>query len=439
MSSFVFHRRLDSPLPEAVHAEGVWIEDKTGKRYMDASGGPICVNIGHGRTEVADAMARQARDVAYVHGTMFTTRPLEALAERLSTHAPEGIDRFYFCSSGSEAVETAIKLARQVQLASGHPGRYRIISRWLSYHGSTMGALSVTGKPAMRNPFTPMLMPVIHIPPPYCLRCHFGLTYPVCGLRCAHALADAVSLEGPDTISAFLAETICGATMGAVVPPIEYYDIIADICRHYGILLILDEVMCGMGRTGKWFAAEHYALSPDLMILGKGLAGGYAPLSAVGCSNAHVEVLRDKAGSFVHGHTYSHHAVAAAAGLTTVKIIEAEDLVSRAHERGQYLARALGRLRAHSHVADVRGKGLMQAVEIVADKDTLAPFPRSEKITERIRQHLMDAGIITYPSVGFGPEGDGDGIMFGPPFVITEAEIDQVVDGFELAIHHTFR
>ena len=432
--SFVFHRRLDQPLPRAVKAQGVWIEDETGKQYLDASGGPICVNIGHGRTEVAEAMARQAGQVDYVHGTMFTTQPLEELAERLSSHAPEGIDRFYFCSSGSEAVETALKMARQVHLASGQPGRYRVIARWQSYHGATLGALSVTGKPAMRNPFTPMLMPVIHIPPPYCLRCHYGLTYPACNLRCAHALDEVITLEGPETISAFLAETICGATMGAVIPPPGYYDIIADICRHYGIFLILDEVMCGMGRTGKWFAAHHYDLSPDFMVLGKGLGGGYAPLSAVGCRQAHLNMIRGQAGAFTHGHTYSHHAVATAAGLTTVKIIEQENLVSQVHERGRYLSEALNRLASHPHVGDIRGKGLMQAIELVEDKSSLKPFPRSMKITERLHQQLMDSGIITYPSKGFGPNGHGDGIMLGPPFVITETELDQIVEGFDLAL-----
>ncbi|MFH1241438.1 MAG: aspartate aminotransferase family protein [Pseudomonadota bacterium] len=433
MESFVFHRRLDRALPRAVRAEGVWIEDSEGKRYIDASGGPICVNIGHGREEVAKAIARQAQEVAYVHGTMFTTEPLEELARRLSVHAPKGIERFYFCSSGSEAVETALKLARQVHIASGKPGRYRLIARWQSYHGSTLGALSATGKPAMRDPFTPMLTNVIHIPPPYCLRCYFDLTYPECGIRCAHALDEAITLEGQDSISAFLAETVCGATLGAVVPPPEYYEIVSEICRHYGIFLILDEVMCGMGRTGRWFAAGHYGLEPDFIILGKGLAGGYMPLSAAGCRKGHMELIRDR-GGFSHGHTFSHHAVAAAAGLATVRIIEEEDLVSQAHQRGLYLESILNPFKEHPNVADVRGVGLMRAVEIVEDKATLKPFSRERRITEKLHGRLMDSGIITYQSKGFAG-GLGDAIMLGPPFVIKEEELDMVVEALGFALN----
>lgn len=228
IDSYVFHRRLDRPLPQAIRAEGVWIYDAEGKKYLDASGGPICINIGHGRTEVVNAISKQAQQVAYVHNTMFTTEPLEELARRLTFHAPKGINRFYFCSSGSEAVETAVKLARQVHLAAGEPGRYRLIARWQSYHGSTLGALSATGKPSMRDPLTPKMTPVIHIPPPYCFRCHFGLTYPECKLICANALDEAIRLEGSHTISVFIAETVCGATIGAVVPPPEYYAIIME-------------------------------------------------------------------------------------------------------------------------------------------------------------------------------------------------------------------
>ena len=332
--SFVFRRRLDRELPLAVRAEGVWITDVTGKRYIDASGGPICVNVGHGRPEVAEAMAAQAQSLDYVHGPMFTSQVVETLAERLNSHAPQSIDRFYFCSSGCEAVETAMKLARQIQTARGESGRYRVISRWHSYHGSTLGALSATGKPGMRNPFIPMLPPSVHIPPPYCFRCHYRLTYPECGIRCAHALEEAIRVEGEDTISAFLAETILGSTIGAVVPPPEYYEIIAAICREHGVLLIMDEVMCGMGRSGKWFGVEHYGLDPDMLVLGKGLNGGYAPLSAVGCRSAHLKLLRENTGNFIHGHTFSHHPVAAAAGLAVVDILEKEDLVTRAEKLG---------------------------------------------------------------------------------------------------------
>ena len=425
--SCVFHRRLDRPLPRAVKAEGVWIYDETGKKYLDASGGPICVNVGHCRTEIADAMAGQARQLAYVHGHMFTSDPIESLAMRLAAHAPEGINRFYFCSSGCEAIETAIKLARQIHIARGDAERYRIISRWNAYHGATLGALSATGKTSMREPFQPLLGPSIHIPSPYCLRCHFGLTYPDCGLRCAHALDEAIRHEGRHTISAFLAETILGSTIGAVVPPPEYYAVIRDICDHHGILLILDEVMCGMGRTGKWFGLDHYGVVPDMITLGKGLNGGYAALSAVGCRAAHLDVLREKAGNFIHGHTFSHHAVAAAAALSVVEILERENLIERAASLGGYLEKRLAPLADHPHVGQVRGIGMMWAIEVVRDKKTLAPFPRKEKLTEKMADRLMDMGIILYKCAGFA-NGDGDAVMLGPPFVISESELDLAVD-----------
>jgi hypothetical protein len=436
--SHVFRRRLDRDLPTAVRAEGVWIYDESGRKYLDASGGPICMNVGHGRTEVIQAIHRQLREFAYVHGTMFTSRPVEELAGRLVEHAPTGIELFYFCSSGSEAVETAIKLARQIHIASGRPERYRLIARWQSYHGATLGALSASGKPSMRDPFLPMLPSVIHIPPPYCLRCSYGLTPRSCGIRCAHALEEAVLQEGRNSISAFLAETICGATMGAVVPPPEYYRIISEICREHGILLILDEVMCGLGRTGKWFAAEHYGIAPDLIVLGKGLGGGYVPISAVGCRREHVESIRKHPGGFSHGHTYSHHAVAGACALAVLDLMEREDLVRQVESRGAYLEKILQPLRDHPHVADIRGIGLMWAVELVQDRDRLQPFPRSRKVAERLHDALIEKGVLTYKCTGFSG-GDGDGLMLGPPFIISEQELDIAVDALKKVISENLK
>lgn len=430
---FVFHRRLDRDLPHASRTTGVWVYDAAGRNYIDASGGPICVNVGHGRKEIAAAMAQQAQMAAYVHGSMFTTDVIERLAEGLASHAPRGIEKFYFCSSGCEAIETAIKLARQIHLANGDSRRYRIVSRWLSYHGATLAALAVGGKTSMRHHFTPMLPPSIHIPAPYCLRCHYHLDYPSCGLRCALALDDAIRMEGPETIAAFIAEPICGSTVGAVVPPFEYYRLITEICKAHGVLFILDEVMTGMGRSGKWFAAEHYQLQPDMIVMGKGLSGGYVPLSAVGCRREQVELIRGHAGNFIHGHTFSHHAVAAAAGVKVLEILETEGLIQRAAERGRYLERELGALSRNSHVADVRGIGLMWAVELVADKPSLKPYPRSDGVAERLADHLFRAGVITYPCTGF-VNGNGDALMIGPPFIITENELDVVIQTIDASI-----
>src|SRR5271157_2037189 len=277
----VFPRRFDKPLPIAVKSKGVWIEDKEGRRYLDAGGGALVVSIGHGREEVIRAIQRQVEQCYYLHGTLFTSEPLEELAARLALHTPEGLDRFYFMSSGSEAVETAIKLARQIHLESGRAQRVKLVSRWKSYHGLTLGALSASGRTYFREPFDPLLSEVVHIPPPYCLRCSYGARFPECGLRCAMALEDTILNLGANTVSAFLAETVSGATLGIYPPPPGYLALVREICDKYGVLLIFDEVMAGMGRTGRWFACEHWNVVPDLMTLGKGLASGAVPLSAV--------------------------------------------------------------------------------------------------------------------------------------------------------------
>ncbi|MBN2333849.1 MAG: aspartate aminotransferase family protein [Deltaproteobacteria bacterium] len=422
-SSHVFLRRWDKPLPTAIRGSGVWLEDAAGKRYLDACGGPICVNLGHGRGEIVEAMSSQASILGYAHPTMFAVPAVDHLADRLAQVAPPNIDRFYFLSSGSEAVEAAIKFARQFHLAAGRQGRYRVVSRWQSYHGCTLGALSATGKPGMRKPFTPLLPPhAIHIPPPYCLRCHYNLTYPTCGLRCAHALEEIINLEGPETIAAFIAEPVCGATLAAVVPPQEYCQVVRDICCHHDILFILDEVMTGMGRTGTWFAAQHYDIQPDIIVLGKGLGGGYLPLSAIGCREGQVKLVVDVFGGFTHGHTFSHHPVAAAAGIAVMDIIEQEQLLTRVQRMGQLLGELLAPLTAHRHVADVRGMGLMWGIEFVADRKTLTPFSRSEKVTERLFDALMAAGVLVYKCAGVAGQ-DGDAIMVGPPFIISEEEL----------------
>ncbi|MBW1867278.1 MAG: aminotransferase class III-fold pyridoxal phosphate-dependent enzyme, partial [Deltaproteobacteria bacterium] len=252
----LFPRRLDRELPPAVKAKGMWIEDAAGRRYLDASGGAVVVNVGHGREEIARAVSDQILRYDYIHPTMFTTPVVEKLASALAVHTPAGLDRFYFLSGGSEAVETAIKLARQIHLSAGRVQKFRLITRWKSYHGLTLGSLSAMGRTGFRAPFAPLLTDAVHIPPPYCLRCSYGLRFPECGLRCALALEETIENMGPETVSAFLAETVGGGTLAACPPPKGYFSIIRDICDRYDVLLILDEVMCGMGRTGRWFACE---------------------------------------------------------------------------------------------------------------------------------------------------------------------------------------
>ncbi|MCU0560302.1 MAG: aspartate aminotransferase family protein [Desulfobacterales bacterium] len=430
----VFPRVLDKELPLAVRSEGVWIEGDDGKRYLDASGGAVVVNVGHGRKEIADAVFAQLRTLSYVHPTMFTSPSLEQLSQALAARTPAGLDRFYFMSSGSEAVESAIKLARQIHLARGNPERQVLISRWKSYHGLTMGALAAAGRTSFRLPFYPMLHDAVHIPPPYCLRCAYGLSYPECRLRCALALDETIQNIGPAAVSAFIGETVSGATLAVYPPPPGYWPLVRQICDRHGVLLILDEVMCGMGRTGRWFAAEHYEVAPDLMTLGKGLSGGTLALSAVATSTAHMETIRNNGGSFVHGGTFSHNAVACAAGLAAMGILERERLVERAASLGEKLGEALmNRLGASPWVADIRGLGMMWGIEIVKDRETLQPFARAEKVTERIWKALFEEGVIVYKSVAMAGT-DGDGLVVAPPFVITEEQIHLAADKLAGAI-----
>jgi len=423
----VFSRNLTAPLPRAVNAQGVWIEDEQGNRYLDASGGAIVVNIGHGRAEIAEAVREQILRCQYAHPTMFTTPVVEDLASALVAHSPPGIERYYFLSSGSEAVETAIKLARQIHLANGRPQRVRLISRWKSYHGLTLGALAAMGRTSFREPFTPLLSDAVHLPPPYCLRCSYGLSHPDCRLRCAMALEETIQNLGTGVVSAFLAETVSGASLAAYPPPAGYWKLIREICDRYQVLLIHDEVMCGMGRTGRWFASEHYHVAPDIVTLGKGLSGGAMAISAIGVQGRHFEALLST-GGFAHGGTYSHHPVAAAAALVTLDILERENLVERADGLGRDLGLKLKeRIAAHPHVADIRGLGMFWGIELVKDKKSLQPFPRKEQITERLWQRLFERGIIVYRSTGLAGI-DGDALVIGPPFIITNEDIQLLVE-----------
>lgn len=423
--SKVFRRNLSPDLPEAVRAGGVWIETSDGKNLLDASGGAVVVNVGHGRESIAQAVADQILKAHYAHPTMFSNPVVEELAAKLAGYAPAGIGRFYFMTSGSESVETAIKLARQVHLARGDESRFRLISRWKSYHGLSLGALSAMGRTTFRQPYAPMLTEVVHIPPPYCYRCSFGLTHPECGLRCALALEETILNLGAEIVSAFLGETISGATLAICPPPEGYWPLIREICDKYGVLLIHDEVMVGVGRTGKFFASGHFDTAPDIVTLGKGLSGGTMALSAVGLQSELYETV--KAGGFVHGGTYSHHPVGAAAGLATLNIIEEEGLIERAAIQGEYLGQALNRaLGEHPNVGRISGRGMLWGIELVQDRETREPFPRSDKLTERLWRKIFDNGVLVYKSMGLAGK-DGDGLVLAPPFIITEEQIDLAV------------
>jgi adenosylmethionine-8-amino-7-oxononanoate aminotransferase len=434
--SYVFGRAREGALPKVRKAEGLWIEDDRGNRYLNASGGAAVTNVGHGRREIAEALHQQVLQHDYIHPTAFVSPVVEELAAALASRAPQGIERFYFLSGGGEAVEASIKMARQIHLANGRPERIRLISRWKSYHGMSLGALSAMGRTAFREPFTPLLGDVVHIPPPYCLRCSYGLTYPGCRLRCALALDETIQNIGPNVVSAFIAETVSGATLGVYPPPSGYWKAIREICDQYSVLLIHDEVMCGLGRTGRWFASEHYDISPDIVTLGKGLGGGAIALSSAGLQAAHFEALQS-AGGFVHGGTYSHHPVAAAVGLATLNILEKENLIERAERVGKVLGDKLRKkLSGFAHVAEVRGLGMFWGVELVEDKDTLRPFPRKAQMVERVWQSVFQKGVIVYKAFGLAG-ADGDAIIISPAFTISDADIDILVDSLARGIEET--
>jgi adenosylmethionine-8-amino-7-oxononanoate aminotransferase len=433
-SSAVFHRQLSKELARAVEASGVWITDADGHRFLDGSGGPLVVNVGHGRKEIARAVAHQISTCGYVHPTMFTGETVERLASRLAAIAPPGIGRFYFMATGSEAVETAVKLARQIHLERGEPQRYRLISRWKSYHGLSLGALAATGRTGFRTPYAPMLPESHHIPAPYCYRCSYGLAHPSCGLRCAEALDELILELGPATVSAFLAETVSGATLAAVIPPKGYFARIREICDRHGVLLILDEVLCGLGRTGRWFASEHFTVVPDLVTMGKGLAGGSIGLSAVGVQTRWFDAVRAGSGAFVHGGTFSHHQVACAAGNAVLDILEREALVARVASLGAQLGEMLRqRLGSHPHVGDIRGIGFLWGVEFVADRRSRKPLPRKERIAERIWNHLYADGVLLYKTMGLAGI-DGDAMIVGPPFIIDEENMHRIVEALGAAV-----
>jgi len=440
----VFYRSMAHDYPIIERGEGVYLYDTEGRCYLDASGGPLVVNIGHGVKSVAEAIAAQAAKVAYVHGSLFTTAVLEAYSERLAAKVPLPAARFFYLSSGSEAMETAVKFARQLQLARGEPHRDRIISRWGSYHGATLGMLALSGKPSMRTPYAPMFQDMPHIEPPYCYRCPFGSNPTECDLACARQLELEILRQGPERVAAFVAEPVGGATLGAIMPPDgswhAYWRLVREICDRYGVMLIADEVLTGFGRTGAWFASDIAApldheghpgvrVQPDVMALAKGAAGGYFPLSIVAVRGTDVETLRQVFGDFNHGGTFSHHAVGAAAALATMDYLEQHDLITRAAQLGETLGKKLREsLGDLPSVGDVRGIGMLWAVEFVADRTTKEPYPPGVHFAARVCARCREMGVLLYPGHGSVDGVRGDHVMIAPPYVVTEEEMDRIVE-----------
>jgi adenosylmethionine-8-amino-7-oxononanoate aminotransferase len=433
-SDHVLQRRLDHRYPVVDHGEGVYLYDVTGRRYLDAAGGALVVNIGHGVQEVVEALANQARRVAFAHGTQFASPALEAYAQAFAAIVPVPDARIFVVSGGSEGTETAIKLARQLCLARGEPGRFKIISRWGSYHGATLGALSASGRTPLRQPYAPLLIDVPHIPPAYCYRCPFGRDYPDCGVACADALETEILRQGPGTVAAFIAEPVVGATLAAAVPPPEYWPRVRKICDRYGLLLIADEVMTGMGRTGRWFGVDHWGVTPDILVTAKGASGGYFPLGVVAAKGELVELLRQGVGNFTHGFTYANGVLGAAVGSAVLRYLQEHDLVAASARMGAVLQDKLQALRERPAVGDVRGLGLMAGVELVADRETKRPFSRSQRVAERVQAAALARGVNVYYGTGLADGVEGDALLMGPPFIISEPQIDAIVSVLDAAI-----
>lgn len=425
----VFRRSAMADPPVAVRAEGSTIWDAAGHAYLDAAGGAIVVNVGHGRREIAAAMADQAGRIAYAHGSAFTNEPLEAYAAAVGRHLPMDDPAIYPVSGGSEAVETALKLARAYHIARGEPDRWIVFARWGSYHGNTLGALDLSGRKPLRRPYEGWLGRFRHLSAAYPYR---GDDPGANALASADDLAAeldaAISAAGPGTVAAFVAEPIVGATLAAAVPPDDYWPKIADVCHRHGVLLIADEVMTGFGRTGRWFGVDHWGVRPDILVAAKGATSGYWPFGFAAVAGS---VYDDVIGGpgFVHGFTYSHGPVAGAVANEVLRILETEDLVAASATKGERLRSMLAEaLSQHPNVGEIRGCGLLVGLELVADRETRAPFPRTAKVTEAVVRAARERGVLVYSGTGNADGTNGDTILLGPPFVITDDELGRIVE-----------
>ena len=423
----VFYRNPTKYYPEADYGEGIYIVDTEGNRYIDGCGGAVVVSIGHGSDKVKKAMLDQADRVAFTHGSQFTTKAAMDLASKLVDMAPAGLEWVYFLSGGSEAIETAVKMARQYQVDRGVPSKFKVISRWSSYHGNTLGALALSGHTERRKYYQPLIQHTPHIAPAYCYRCPFGLEPGSCALECAEELEKAILYEGPDSVSAFIAEPVVGATAGALVPKDGYFQRIREICDRYDVLLIVDEVMTGIGRTGRNFGVDHWSISPDLLVCAKGLASGYSPLFCVMATEPIHKAIREGNGVFVHGHTYSQNPLSCSIALAVLETIEENNLVQRSAEMGKVLLERLQDLYKHSIVGDIRGLGLFAGVEFVRDRKTKSPFPAGSRIANRMTKQAFENGLIVYPGSGGADGVHGDHVLLSPPFIIDKDQIDNLV------------
>ena len=436
----VFHRNSRSQYPVAVAGEGPYLIDSTGKRYLDGSSGAAVSCLGHDDRDVVEAIKRQLDKLPYAHTSFFTSEPMEALADELISRAPPGMDRVYFVSGGSEAIEAALKLARQYFVEVGQPDRKHVIGRRQSYHGNTLGALAVGGNMWRRQQFQPLLFEVTHVSPCYEYRDRRpDETVEGYGRRLAQELDAEIQRLGPERVLAFIAEPVVGATLGAVPAVPDYFKLVRELCDRYGILLILDEVMCGMGRTGSLYACEQEGIVPDLVCIAKGLGAGYQPIGATLVQRRIHDAVYGGSGFFQHGHTYIGHAVACAGALAVQKAFVERGLVERVKNLGPVLEGKLkDRLGSHPRVGDIRGRGFFWGVEFVSDRASKSPFPPSEKINTRIKSAALDRGLMVYPMGGTVDGVNGDHVLIAPPYILTEVQLDELVDKLGAAVESVF-
>jgi adenosylmethionine-8-amino-7-oxononanoate aminotransferase len=436
-SSHVFYRRLTRDYPRIVRGDGCYLYDDRGRRYLDGAGGAYVVNLGHGVSEVADALACQAARLAYVSGTSFTHDAVEELAAEIAQLSPGDLDTVYPLGSGSEAVEAALKLARQYWVESGRPEKHKVVALAPSYHGNTLLALSASSREQYQACFREWLVQVVRAPAAYPFRCECGGVAPLCAACTGEAIEAAILQAGPDTLAALIAEPVGGSSTGASVPAPDYWPRVREICTRYQVLLVADEILTGAGRTGTWSALEPYGVVPDIMVLGKGIAGGYAPLSAVVAPRRLVDVLARGSGAFLHAQTFSHHPTLCAAGVATIKYLRRHRLIERAAAMGTVLHQRLQALRSFPIVGDVRGRGLLAGIEFVEERFTRRPFPKSARLAESFAATALELGLTVWPNAGHLADGTGDLAMLAPPFVIDEQQINEMVEILGRAVEQT--
>jgi adenosylmethionine-8-amino-7-oxononanoate aminotransferase len=434
----IFYRGLLDEYVTIERAEGVYLYDTKGTRYLDAAGqgaGGI-ISIGYGREEVAEAMAVQARKIGFLHSSFFRSQAFLDLADQIAEMAPEGLSRVWLVSSGSEAVESALKLARQYHLGKGNVAKYRFIARWLSFHGATTGAMSMTGLSGVRRGYEPLLADFPHIAPCYCYRCPFDKTYPGCSVGCADDLERQILQSGPETIAAFIAEPITISALVGHVPPPEYFTRIRQICDAYDVLFVADCVQTGFGRTGTDFAIAQWGVSPDILIFNKGVTGGYFPLGGMIVSDKIVDVLVNEfQGRVRHGQSYTGNPLGAAVGSKVVEIIKREDLTARSRARGEYLMQKLNGFQVrHPSIGEVRGRGLIVGVEFVRDRRTKQRILQEDGFAQRLTKAARDRGVLVSAPTGNSAYGESDQLRLMPPLVISEQELDMVIDVLDDAL-----